>query len=313
MTRFAALGDSVTLGVGDPVTGQGWRGWAALLAESLPEPDLHMLATNGACMADIERDQLPLALAVRPQVASVVFGINDTVRPGRDLDQISGSAERTIGALRSCGAQVLTMRLPDAGRMLRLPAPLARPLARRTHEINGVLDRVAKRFGTLHLDVAGLPEAYDRAMWAADRLHPNERGHRLLARCFHRLLADAGQPMGPPPPAEPAGRPPGTLAELAWLATKGTAWVLRRSTDLVPYLLAMAARDLFSRAEVADARVAAGGAVEPFPQGPGGLDVAAVVAQQPLPGRQVALVHGGVVADHGLLAAGVGHVPGEPG
>jgi hypothetical protein len=28
--------------------------------------------------------------------------------------------------------------------------------------------------------------------------------------------------------------------EMAWLATKGTAWVVRRSTDLVPSLLAMA-------------------------------------------------------------------------
>ena len=27
------------------------------------------------------------------------------------------------------------------------------------------------------------------------------------------------------------------------MATKGTAWVLRRCTDLVPYLLAMAARE----------------------------------------------------------------------
>ncbi|MYU18663.1 SGNH/GDSL hydrolase family protein, partial [Streptomyces sp. SID8361] len=29
--RFAALGDSLTEGLGDPVPG-GWRGWAALLA-----------------------------------------------------------------------------------------------------------------------------------------------------------------------------------------------------------------------------------------------------------------------------------------
>ncbi len=27
------------------------------------------------------------------------------------------------------------------------------------------------------------------------------------------------------------------------MATKGTAWVLRRSTDLVPYLVAMAVRE----------------------------------------------------------------------
>ena len=36
MTTFVALGDSFTLGIGDPVCRPGgwdWRGWAALLAE----------------------------------------------------------------------------------------------------------------------------------------------------------------------------------------------------------------------------------------------------------------------------------------
>jgi hypothetical protein len=32
VTRFAALGDSVTVGLGDPMPQGGWRGWAALLA-----------------------------------------------------------------------------------------------------------------------------------------------------------------------------------------------------------------------------------------------------------------------------------------
>jgi len=46
--------------------------------------------------------------------------------------------------------------------------------------------------------------------------------------------------MVPPPDTEPANPPPTRLAEFTWLATKGTAWVLRRSMDLVPSLLAMA-------------------------------------------------------------------------
>src|SRR5258708_33767167 len=78
-------------------------------------------------------------------------------------------------------------------------------------------------------------------MGGVGRLHPNERGHRLIARSFHGLLATAGYPLGPPPDAEPANPPPTRLAEFAWMATKGTAWGLRRSTDLVPYLLAVAA------------------------------------------------------------------------
>ncbi len=203
MTRFVALGDSITLGIGDPVRlppaagqrGQGrraWRGWAALLAASLPDADLHIVAGNGACMADLERDQLPMALQLRPDLASVVIGVNDTLRPGFDPGRIAASAAHTIGALRAAGADVLTMRLPDPGRMLGMPGVLARPLARRAHEVNEAMDGVAQRFGTLHFDAASDSDAYDPRMWAVDRLHPSERGHRLIARRFHALLAQAG-------------------------------------------------------------------------------------------------------------------------
>ena len=36
MTTFVALGDSITVGIGDPAPGGGWRGWAALLAGTCP-------------------------------------------------------------------------------------------------------------------------------------------------------------------------------------------------------------------------------------------------------------------------------------
>jgi lysophospholipase L1-like esterase len=262
MTTFVALGDSITLGIGDPVRlpppdrpdrpdrpGQpahsrkgprGWRGWAVLLAEALPDTALHIVAGNGACMADLERDQLPRALQLRPEIASVVIGVNDTLRPNFDPGRIAAAAAHTVGALRASGADVLTMRLPDPGRMLGMPGVLARPLARRAHQVNDVMDQVAERFSTLHFDAPSDGAAYDPLMWAVDRLHPSERGHRLIARRFHALLAQAGHQVGPPPGAEPVNQPPSKAEQLAWMATKGTAWVARRSTDLVPSLLAMA-------------------------------------------------------------------------
>jgi lysophospholipase L1-like esterase len=246
MTTYVALGDSISLGVGDPVRlesgprKRGWRGWAALLAECLPDPVLHVVATNGAKMADLELDQLPQALQLRPEVASVVIGVNDTLRANFDPERIAASAAHTVGALRAAGAEVLTMRLPDPGQMLGLPAVLARPLARRAHQVNDVMDAVAERFGTLHFDAAGDEETYDPRMWAVDRLHPSERGHRLIARRFHALLGEAGFPVGPAPGAEPLNPPPTRVEQFAWMATKGTAWVARRSTDLVPALIGMA-------------------------------------------------------------------------
>ena len=146
---------------------------------------------------------------------------------------------------------MLTLRLPDSGRMLGLPGALARPLAARTQQVNEVIDAVSERFGALVFDAEAAPESYQRRMWAADRLHPNERGHRHIARSFHRLLAEHGHQVGAPPCAEPSSPPPSRLAVLAWLATKGTAWVLRRSTDLVPYLVAMAAREMLRSASQA--------------------------------------------------------------
>lgn len=271
MITFTALGDSITLGVGDPVRldggGRAWRGWAALLAGSLPDAELHNLASNGACATDVEHEQLPRALELRPQVASVVFGVNDTLRAGFDPDRIAAAAGHTVGALRAAGAEVLTMRLPDPGRMLGLPGALARPLARRAGQINTVMDAVAERFGTLHFDAAHDVHVYDKRMWAVDRLHPSERGHRHIARRFHGRLAVTGIPVGAAPDAEPGNPPPTRLAQAGWLATKGTVWVLRRSTDLVPSLLMMAAREFWSSPEMADTAAAevTGGSPEQAP------------------------------------------------
>ena len=256
MTTFAALGDSITVGIGDPAPGRAargrtCRGWAALLAEGLPEPRLHNLASVGAQAADVERDQLPRALELRPDVTSVIVGINDTLRAGFDPRRFARAAEHTVGALRSAGAEVLTMRLPDPGLMLGLPDALSRPLARRIHAVNAVVDDLAGRFGTLVFDAAGDPETYDRRMWSVDRLHPSERGHRLIAARFHNRLAAAGVPLGSCPESEPSSPPPTRRAQAGWMATKGTAWVIRRSTDLVPYLMFMAVRELWAATELA--------------------------------------------------------------
>ncbi|MBV9380091.1 MAG: SGNH/GDSL hydrolase family protein [Streptosporangiaceae bacterium] len=246
MTTFVTLGDSITLGMGDPAPDGGWRGWAELLARGLPEPELHNLATLGAQSSHVERFQLPAALALRPDIASVVVGINDTLRGGFSPARFGESAARTVGALRASGAAVLTMRLPDPGRMFGLPGGLARPLARRMHAVNLEMDKVAARFGTLHFDAARDPATYDRRNWSVDRLHPNERGHRLIACRYHDALAAAGHPLGPRPDPRPASPPPTRRNELAWMATKGTRWLLRRSVDLVPYLVFLAVREWLS-------------------------------------------------------------------
>ncbi len=243
MTRIVTLGDSITMGMGDPAPDGGWRGWAQYLAAGVAGPQLHNLAVRGAQAKQVERHQLPAALALRPDIASVVVGINDTLRAGFDPVRTGQATARTVAALTASGATVLTMRLPDPAQMFGLPTALARPLTRRMRAVNAELDKIAAHFGTLHWDASSDPETYDRRNWSVDRLHPNERGHRLIACRFWDRLDAAGHEMAARPDPEPACPGATRRDDLAWMATKGTSWFLRRSIDLIPYLLFMAARE----------------------------------------------------------------------
>ncbi len=256
--RFVALGDSLTEGVGDPVDG-AWRGWAALLAEGLAADEASVefrnLAVSGAQTADVRRRQLPAALALRPDLVSVVVGVNDTLRRTFDIHSVAARLDEIYAACADAGAVLLTACLPDPGAMLGLPGALARPLARRQRAVNAVVHALSERYEAVHLHAAEGDLAADRALWSADRLHPGERGHRLFAARCHGLLAARGLAAGAAPAREPERPPPTRSASLWWLATAGTGWVARRCTDLLPQLLALAAEEVRHQARGTSVRL----------------------------------------------------------
>ncbi|MFI0779882.1 SGNH/GDSL hydrolase family protein [Streptomyces sp. NPDC021212] len=250
-TRFAALGDSLTEGLGDPVAGGGWRGWAALLAGAAgphgKPVDFVNVSRSGALAADVAGEQLTAARGARPHLASVVVGMNDTLRDTFDIRRVAEALDATIGALRADGTVVLTACLPDPGRMLGLPDALARPLGRRMRAVNTVVHALSGRYGAVHVELTEHGWVTDRAAWSVDRLHPSELGHRMLAREFHTALTARGIAMGDPPSTALDGPTPSRAASAWWMATRGTRWVVDRCTDLLPGLLALAAQEVRHR------------------------------------------------------------------
>lgn len=250
------MGDSLSEGVGDPV-GRGLRGWAALLAAGLVEGEVrfHNLAVSGAQTSDVLRRQLPAALELRPDLASVIVGVNDTLRCTFDIRDVATRLDEIYGACARQGIPLLTACLPDPGAMLGLPGALARPLARRQRTVNAVVHALSERYGAVHLHLAEDAWVADRTLWSADRLHPGERGHRLVAARFHALLAARGLATGAPPSCEPQLSSPTRSASLLWLATAGTGWVARRCTDLLPQLLTLAADEVRHQLRGSSARL----------------------------------------------------------
>ncbi len=199
-------------------------------------------------MADLRHRQLPSAVAVQPDVAVILAGMNDTLRSDFHPVALRDDLDVMVTALQAIGAMVLTSRFHDHGRVFRLPGPLRRALHHRVAQLNEATDEVVARRGALCLDLHLMPGAYDTAAWSVDRLHPSECGHRMLASGFAGLLADAG--IAVPHQVELAcsgGRQLTTAHHAAWLVCHGVPWLTQRGRDLLPHAAGLVLRDLFSR------------------------------------------------------------------
>ncbi|GAB3780779.1 SGNH/GDSL hydrolase family protein [Nocardioides pacificus] len=239
--RFAALGDSTTYGIGDPHPRghePGWRGWARLLAGALAtsyDVSHANLAVTGATAAAVRDDQLEQAVAHRPDLASLIVGINDTMRSSWDPHRLRDDLLTCAQQLDASGAELVTARFHDHGAVFGLPGVLRRPLWARIERVNAVYDEIHTTYGGLRLDLAALPEVHDRRFWSIDRLHPSERGHRVLARRYAELLHGAGLSFEPPTLEPDGGHLPSRRDDVAWLVTEGAPWLGRRTRDLAPW------------------------------------------------------------------------------
>lgn len=244
MRTLAVLGDSVGVGIGDPVVGGGWRGFAPLLAEAMGATQLVNCATSGARVGTVRAEQLARALAARPDAAVLVVGMNDTMRSDFDPAQMSADFDRMVTALHAVGATVVAVRYHDHSRVFRLPGPLRRMLTDRIDRFNATLDAVAQRHGIGVVDLALMPSTYERIYWAVDRLHPSELGYRALAREFAQRFTEAGfAPYAEVSPDCAGGRPIATWQHVAWLIFMGIPWLWRRGRDLVPHAMATIIRN----------------------------------------------------------------------
>jgi hypothetical protein len=161
----------------------------------------------------------------------VIAGMNDLIKPRFDPLALRHNLVWTVGRLRTAGVVVLTAKLHDPGRLLRLPGPLHRRLTERVAELNAAVDAAAGGDpGVLVVDLSMHDEAYLPSTFDVDRVHPGPRGHRLLAREFAERLAAAGAPIATLPSLEGPPSRPSRLDHAVWLAAVGVPWLLGRTT-----------------------------------------------------------------------------------
>src|SRR4051794_30254963 len=187
--RFVALGDSTTEGLRDPYPGgRGYRGWADRLAERLreSEPELRYanLAVRGKVARQVREEQLAPALALEPDLVSLLTGLNDMLNRSVDVAAVAEEIDAMIAAARGAGADVLAFTLPNPVRV----NPLARAAASRVARLNAAIRAIAERRGAHLVELDVHPVAGDPRLWHEDRLHANPEGHRRIAAAAAHVL-----------------------------------------------------------------------------------------------------------------------------
>jgi len=228
--RYVAIGDSTSEGLDDPDGRGGYRGWANRLAERLAEQQGSVLYANlairGRTTRQIREQQLDRAVAMRPDLATVVAGTNDVLRRRFDPMGFGDDLEAMQSALVNVGATVLTFTLPDLTPVM----PFARVLGDRVARMNEAIRNGCTHTGAILCDLAAVPVASDPRLWSGDRLHANSAGH---ARIAEALAYSIGLPGTTDAWKEPLpDRPQPTFgdlvrAELAWTRSHLLPWMWR--------------------------------------------------------------------------------------
>ncbi len=228
-TRYVALGDSTVEGLEDPGPDGVYVGWADRLAQHLARvhPDLLYanLAVRGLTAGEVRATQLDRALALRPDIAVVVAGVNDVLRPRFDAEALRADLFAMYGALAGTGARVASFTMPDMSKA----APLAVVLRGRIGTLNDIVREAGRRHGVAVADLAAEPLASDPALWHDDRLHANPEGHRRVALALAEALQmPAPDWRAPLPPAAEPSRVEVLAREVGWVATHLAPWLWGR-------------------------------------------------------------------------------------
>jgi lysophospholipase L1-like esterase len=200
--RYVALGDSCAEGLDDPYPdGTTYRGWtdltAAKLARVSPTLEYANLAVRGRRLDQILAEQVPQAVAQRPDLVTLFGGGNDLLQTR--WQSTAQSLDTSVAALAEVARTVVLFTLPNIARL-----PGLRRLRPRVDQLNDLIAATALRYGAVLVDVREDPHCDDERLYGPDRLHLGALGHqRVAAHVLSALDVPADQDwLSPLPPAD---------------------------------------------------------------------------------------------------------------
>ena len=196
--KYVAIGASDTVGVGanDPAKGS----WPALVAARLPagSPPYTNLGVAGSLTLQAVSQQLPGAIAQRPNVISVWLAVNDlnaTIEPASFAESLRQIVD---GLVQKTGATIFVGNVPD---LRAVPVYSGVDKARLLAGIQAYNDAIAAiaarnpgRVKVVDL-FTGSAALVSTGTVSQDGFHPSDEGYQLIAERFAGAMRASGVPL----------------------------------------------------------------------------------------------------------------------
>ncbi|MCB2412738.1 SGNH/GDSL hydrolase family protein [Demequina sp. TTPB684] len=239
--RVVALGDSITLGVGDSALPGIGAGWAAHLAYAIGASEFTNLAANGTRARDLALTQVPTALMARPDVVLMTVGGNDVLRGDFSPAEITEHLRDALSRFERPGRQIVMISLDRIAAFSVLGRRVSTVMGRRIGLANAAISAAIAGTGVRMVDGAEVFARLGTSAWHVDRIHPSPGGHRALAlealrqvsHCYAQTAA-----------VVPSGPGPSLISRAWWMTHNGVPWVAKRSRDLVPQVARVVTHEL---------------------------------------------------------------------
>lgn len=247
-TSLVALGDSFTEGMSDLLPDGSYRGWADLLAGRMaaasPGFRYANLAVRGKLIGQIVAEQVDVAVAMQPDVITLVGGLNDTLRPKCDMGRVRALLEEAVERLAPSCKQLVLMRSPGRN------GPVMKRFRPRMEELFVYIDDLSARHGATVVDLYGAAALGDQRLWDVDRLHLTAEGHRRVTEAVWQALGHEPEDdwRSMLPPTAPPNWATRRVGDVRFARQHLAPWIGRRLTgrssgdnllakrpDLLPY------------------------------------------------------------------------------
>jgi lysophospholipase L1-like esterase len=198
--RVVVLGDSIAEGLREPVAGYRDLSWADRMSAAFtfarPGAVLFNLGRRDLTAAEIRAAQLERAVALRPGLAIVTAGGNDTLRRRFDPAVVEAELRAIITPLRDAGADVVTFDMYEWEANPYMSERFAPVMGPRLTAVTEIARALSAELGGIHCRLRDGAAALDPDRFSSDGLHLNARGHGVLATDLARTLGAARQVAG---------------------------------------------------------------------------------------------------------------------